>query len=941
MPGQPTGGGAWTDHGDTVGNLQVILLGLAAIAGFGLVLRRFARLPAAVCLPIAVAFVVTFAYAGALASQLRPASQILLAAGLACFAFEIIVAVARRSSPLFRPEIAIPLMLCVAMVWRLHDATFVAWDDFSHWALASREMLARHRLPDAATILQMPWYPPAINLFHYVTLGAAAAPEGDIIAAHCAMLILPLACLFHGLRWQQWHVALALVAGLYFALTVLGLGFQTAMSDHVISVFAAAALICWLILRRCGRNPAWVLPLLLVLVLIKEFGAFFAAVLGLMMAVDFALRRHEHRQTILLPTALVAAAMMVAPLAAMATWGAHLKANGIAADRSNLSLAKLQQEWSSSGTETSKAVHSNFLNAFWQRPLSQIEPRDIIAGRVPLAGSVVRAYEAGSWVVVLALMIAVPLLLGTDLVSRRRVAALAAIGALGLALYAVSLLAAYTLVFSSYEALRLASLERYLNSYFAMALLVALFLLSVTRMPRGLPRGAFAVAAVLFLFIFQTPSFAILLGSQVDPYRKEIAPLLAQVTAIVAPDKRVATIHQDSQGTEVVRVRFDLQPRKLSSHWSLGRPYYLGDIWTSDLTRHEFATLLSRSDYLFLSRADTQFWDTYGGLFAPEDRFSDTYLYRIEKPAEGIRLVAEIDRDGRKLADPRSKRVTITDRPRLLDDIEVTPLNDEWPQVFPPARLRNEGFKITEPTSASYYAISKVYHLPKGTLVAADVTVRRGGLVLGLFDWRGQWAHRLVLPSGHFLAVIEVEQAGEHRVVLAPSSTAGEATDIDVSRVGLLGGARPHDLDPSRRIVAPNANILRQHPTIEPLRRPDWLTILPPAVLDGNSISLRGPPQAFYAVRSHLYRLRKGALVAARGVVNDGSLILGLLNAREEWVYEAVASIPPGPFFAAVEIPAEGDYRVVLGHSGTSQQFDAEVTEIGFLGGLQPSQVAD
>jgi hypothetical protein len=909
----------------------MMLSGLAAIVGLALVLHRYSRLPVAVCPALAVALVILIVYAGALAGHLRLTTQALFAIGLAFFAFEAAMAARERfGSAFFQPSMAIPLILCMALSWRLRDATFIVWDDFTTWALASKEMFARHGLVGADTNVIVGWYPPAVNLFHYFVLAAAPQTEGNVMAAHAALLILPLACLFHGLTWRQWPLALAFVAAIYFALTILGLGFQTAMADHVLGVFCTAAVICYLILRHADRSVVWIAPLLFTLTLIKVTGGFFAGMAGLTMALDCALHQRERGKEILRPTAIVLLVALAAPLVAAASWRAHLSATGVNPPSTDVTLARLVHEWSPSGSETSKAIRENFLEALWRRSKPTIDPDKLSASRPAPTSEIPQPYAPVVWCVVLIILVSVPALLGTQLMTRRRVAALVAMGAVTLVTYAAILLALYTLAFSSYEGLRLASMDRYLNSGLAAALLIALFLLSIASAPRRLPRGTLAVLAVAGLFVVEMPSPATLRTPEIDPFREEIAWLLSQVAAIVPPDKTVFSVHQDSQGGEVVRIRFALAPRKPSGYWSLGRPYEPDDVWTTDLTPAEFVGVLRGADYLFLSNADTQFWDTYGELFSPEDRYSNAYLYRIETQAADVKLVAAVGADGRKLADPRFKRLTITNRPRLLDDIEITPLRDAWPQVFLPARVENEGFRIDGgPATASYYALSETYHLPKGTLVAADVTVRQGGLVIGLLDSQGQWARRVPMPTGHFLAVVEVEQPGGYRIAVAPPGSSQHAVvDIEVTRIGFLGGVRARQFDPVPPAFAPRLEEL----AIAPLVHQDWATILPPAVVSADGVVLHGPATAFYAVRSHMYRLPSGTLVAAKGMVNDGGLVLGLLNSRNEWVDGGLVSIPPGPFFAVVQTPRDGDYHVVLGHAQARAFFDAEVTAIGFLG---------
>ena len=71
--------------------------------------------------------------------------------------------------------------------------------------------------------------------------------------------------------------------------------------------------------------------------------------------------------------------------------------------------------------------------------------------------------------------------------------------------------------------------------------------------------------------------------------------------------------------------------------WSLGSPYYEGDIWTIDMKLEEWEQILyNEYTYVYLFRIDTQFISRYGSLF--EDEITDDSIYEIIKNSESISL---------------------------------------------------------------------------------------------------------------------------------------------------------------------------------------------------------------------------------------------------------------------------------------------------------------
>jgi hypothetical protein len=97
---------------------------------------------------------------------------------------------------------------------------------------------------------------------------------------------------------------------------------------------------------------------------------------------------------------------------------------------------------------------------------------------------------------------------------------------------------------------------------------------------------------------------------------------------------------------------------------------------------------------------------------------------------------------------------------------------------------------------------------------------------------------------------------------------------------------------------------------------------------------IEGKPRfaAAYAAVSRRYRLPKGALVGAAGRVRQGGIVLGLLDSQERWA--ATIAIPPGPFRTTVEVPKDGEYRIVFANNLPAGQEvnDAEITEVGLVG---------
>jgi hypothetical protein len=217
----------------------------------------------------------------------------------------------------------------------------------------------------------------------------------------------------------------------------------------------------------------------------------------------------------------------------------------------------------------------------------------------------------------------------------------------GLFVYLLMLLIVFVFIFSEYEGLILASYDRYMASYLmGLGFLATVAFLQIdlnTRLRQGI-----AIALILFAIIFSSISFKELLASFIRPthYSHELTkdlhqtvdPWVVLINKYVPPTKNLWFIYQNSNGAEAMLLRYEVVPRKMNPwYWSIGKPYYTGDVWTADISEGEFIYYLAGNqespfDYLFVARADDKFWKIYGNMFAGDINKSKHYrLFKINR----------------------------------------------------------------------------------------------------------------------------------------------------------------------------------------------------------------------------------------------------------------------------------------------------------------------
>ena len=123
--------------------------------------------------------------------------------------------------------------------------------------------------------------------------------------------------------------------------------------------------------------------------------------------------------------------------------------------------------------------------------------------------------------------------------------------------------------------------------------------------------------------------------------RSEIQYATDCLKSYMQKSDNVYIIYQQSKGFEYQIVRYELTPFQSNRYEdgspSIGKPYYEGDIWTSNINSQEFIEKLMDYNYLLLAHSDYQFFKNYGSIF--HDYNENVFLYKIEIRDESLNLI--------------------------------------------------------------------------------------------------------------------------------------------------------------------------------------------------------------------------------------------------------------------------------------------------------------
>lgn len=642
---------------------------------------RWRRRPE-LCILAVVSSLMGLLYLAALAGVMHACAVALFWGGLAAAALVLGWGLARHGQPwqgFFTPGATLFVLACLGYHLAFPDVTMQLWDEFSHWGVMTKELLVTNQLPGPHGAVMFKDYPPGVNLLHYFAAVNTTPGEAGYYQGHFLLLAAPLAVFFAPLTWRRpWWIAATLLMSAALVVT-LSVFVCTIMVDVVLGLFLGAGL--FLALRRHLGHPevALLAPVLFALPIIKATGSLFAWMIICLILLNSLAAWLSQRQlaraaqatettasgpaqaTPALPLgrkplalALALALLVAAPLASGLSWKHRLVELGITASfkTQKIGLGTALKAFSSRADDKQKLIRHNFGQALLSQSLSNYvveENRSLMAWLhqhwgLPLEG-LVPGLGLVPWLGLLGLLIL------AGFVRHRQApwpGAMARLWGLVLvfgAFYLVGLVLLYMFSFSEFEGPRLASYGRYVNTMLIPLALIAwgLALPGHDDPPQdqrlaGTRRWLTAACLGLFtlLLLTQAPSWPgmpkWLAKGDASEDRARITPLVEVLRQNVPTDKRVFVVYQNSSGRNFHIIRYEIAPRPTNKwFFSLGRPYFKGDVWTEPMDAAGLAKMLRDEgfDYLFLGHSDAQFWQTFGSLFSPGTRQDLDIVFKV------------------------------------------------------------------------------------------------------------------------------------------------------------------------------------------------------------------------------------------------------------------------------------------------------------------------
>ena len=509
------------------------------------------------------------------------------------------------------------------------------WDEFSHWGTIVKATFLFDAVgPYNPVELGFRSYPPSLSLFEYfVTKLGGSWLEGNIFWAYQLVIWSLFTPFFAQLTWRRWGQILTVVPLVFIAPLAFFNSLNVTLIDPLLGMLFGYALA----IAYVGNILQWRLALhvglaIFMLTLAKDAGTFMASLVVVLYVVRLlAAKKLNPEEWSWKRFAILGSIPIISLVASSQSWAALVSAR--------VETPVFQNPIDIGAFFGALRGHGP---AYWQEVLTTF---GFGVSNYPINTDGALAIPQLQLIVIFAIVLAT----FEWLVSKRmgRGFGLASLGTvtIGAVVYTYGLLVLYLFRFGEYEAVRLASYERYLGTYWAgIALFVALVAIwlvagsSSSQTVKGAKTEGTAelvVAGVVLISLFalspvqKLSEFFASPNAYSSQVRAQFEPVLEQARAAgIEPGDKVWIIAQHTTGFEYWVLRYELMENETNSDsWSLGTKADENDVWTVEKSAPEWGDDLKDFDYVLVYRATESLVNDFSELFADPSELQDSTVF--------------------------------------------------------------------------------------------------------------------------------------------------------------------------------------------------------------------------------------------------------------------------------------------------------------------------
>jgi hypothetical protein len=535
---------------------------------------------------------------------------------------------------LFSPSLLIFFLLFALLAYLSRSWMLQEWDEYSHWGIFAKAMYFENKFPAQVDfVIVWPHYPPGITIFQYFVTKLAGYSEKALFFSQNIVILSAIVAILNNITWKKSFLAIGMVFFCYWSIYFWGYRVNTIYMDGLLGVVFGATIAAY-----CGdKKRDWsalikVAPVLFVLPLIKQLGIIFALIIAGIIVFDQIVFKSDwsggiksflNKAGFKKSSKLIG--LLALPFLSSYSWMLFLRFWGVDEYLHRVQVSTLLNSFSASATDVQRGVVNNFMGAY----------QNLKIGYAP--------YGAMGIVIVFSTLILIYSFTAENNAKKsyKEWIYFQLLILFGFVFYSV-ILFTYFIIANDPQ---LQSYTRYLGTYCLgwSYVILGMYYMELKdgtidniqnyRKHILVIASVFIIAIVLAL----TPLTSIFTPPVKFAPRLLIDNRIEKFIPHMEENSRVWIIWQNTNGLEFHITRYLIAPRMVngfnqSYKWSMGEPYYEGDIWTYNITQMAWRTEIDKMhyDYILIGSADDKFWQMYGELFCGEQKSKQPQLFKVE-----------------------------------------------------------------------------------------------------------------------------------------------------------------------------------------------------------------------------------------------------------------------------------------------------------------------
>ena len=589
-------------------------------------------------LPITISSIVLFLFFFSIGGKLKIGVVFLFLLTVGIYIFSVYYLLRKKCykdfyKSFFTPGFVVFLCFLVVACYLNVGKQAEFWDEFSHWVDIVKAMTMIDDLgtcPKAdSTFLH---YPPGMSLFQYLLQKLHVWTSNSVFSewrVYVSYQIFVFSFMFPCFKfhWKKFSIIFLSVVGMFLSPLLFYGNFYTSVHmDPVLGILSGTGFVN--IFFDKERDLFHSLRTLLtcsMLVLLKDAGILFAVFLAITYVMDTLQNGNPMKGAKKYFCILVSMLFVIGP---KCLWSFHLFLSNVKSNTSSLNIKMLFDVLMNRDSTYRKTVLVNYYDALFSK--------EIRIGNIGISLN----YVTLAILFLLVICVVVWYYEKRDVFYQRKAKVLLLGITVQFLVYLIGLFATYISNFTEYEATRLASFERYIGIVYLSTWVVLSFL------SLRLLEEFMEVISYKYVLVF---SFIVLLTAPIETVYKYLSrssvqhsvsvrspynALSKKIMDVVPEESNIYLVAQETTGFDYWVLRFNIRPNHVNSMftWSIGKPFYEGDIWSRSITPQEWKNeLLNGYDYVALYKVNDYFLQNFSELFLNRAEIEENTVYWLNK----------------------------------------------------------------------------------------------------------------------------------------------------------------------------------------------------------------------------------------------------------------------------------------------------------------------